>query len=344
VRIELTTPNLPSWCSTTELSRQYSKPRLIIPEFVILTEVKIILVLLTLLLGFFIISKEVVAPTADSVPFPSSSPEVVNQQVSLLFTGDIMLGRSVNITSLEKSDPTYPFQKVAKELKEADITFINLENPIVTDCPRIPHGFTFCADPQMVKGLTYAGVDVASLANNHTLNYGKDGFSETKDYLTQAGIDYVGDHNLAIKSVKGTTFGFLGFDKAQQSSPELSIEEVQLIESSDKKVDILIIGMHWGVEYQDRALPGVQNLAKKLVELGADVVVGNHPHWIQNTERINGKPIFYSLGNFIFDQMWSEETRKGMAIKLTFDGKEIIKEEKLPVYIREIGQPEFTTN
>ncbi len=95
------------------------------------------------------------------------------------------------------------------------------------------------------------------------------------------------------------------------------------------------------MEYQNTALPGVQNLARQLVDLGADVIVGHHPHWVQNIEHIEGKPVYYSLGNFIFDQMWSEETKKGLAIRLTFDGVKIVKEEKLPTYMKQTGQPEW---
>lgn len=278
--------------------------------------------------------------------------------IELIMVGDIMLGRNVMITSLDKNDPIYPFRQVGDVLKSADLTIANLENPIVTNCPRINSGFTFCADPKMVEGLKFSGIDVVNLANNHTLNFSKKGLEETKEILDGAAILYTGVGNLAVKEVEGIKFGFLGFDRSQQGSPKLTDEEELLVRESDSKVDILIVSMHWGVEYQDKALPGVRVLAKRMVELGADVIHGHHPHWVQDVEYYdkisltassevpedwnNLVPAYYSLGNFVFDQMWSEETKKGLIIKLTLDfqGK-IMKEERFPTYSESPGQPEL---
>ena len=105
------------------------------------------------------------------------------KQTSLISTGDIMLGRSVMTKSLKDNDPNYPFLYVSDVLRNADIVFSNLENPIVDNCPYVNSGFKFCADPKMIEGLKYAGVDIVSLANNHILNYGKEGLSQTKKYL-----------------------------------------------------------------------------------------------------------------------------------------------------------------
>ncbi len=79
--------------------------------------------------------------------------------------------------------------------------------------------------------------------------------------------------------------------------------------------------------------------AHKMIENGADVIIGHHPHWVQNYEEINGKPVYYSLGNFIFDQAWSEETKKGLLLKITFEGKDIINKEEFKTYTPKIGQP-----
>jgi poly-gamma-glutamate capsule biosynthesis protein CapA/YwtB (metallophosphatase superfamily) len=297
-------------------------------------------------------------------PTPSTTPKT-----TILFTGDVMLGRTTEITTREQKDFHYPFLKVADILKQADLTFVNLENPITKDCKPFTSGFVFCANPEMLEGLTFAGIDMVTLANNHTMNHGNDGIDQTVQFLDEKGIAHTGLNNLAVKQLNNVSFGFLGFNKAQESNPQLTANEKQLLIDSDKKVDVLIVAMHWGVEYQDKALPGVRRLGKELVELGADVVVGSHPHWVQDVEYLNGEgsvvarrnavqvmikqdkkeslpidnaiPIYYSLGNFVFDQMWSEGTRKGLAIKLTFDGTKIEKEEFLPVYIRERGQPEW---
>ncbi|KKQ51797.1 MAG: SH3 type 3 domain protein [Microgenomates group bacterium GW2011_GWC1_38_12] len=322
------------------------------------------------------ISKKVQKPGYISYPRELEK----NEEITILSTGDVMLGRKVTIESLEKNDPIYPFRLVGGLLREADLVFINLENPIIKDCPKSEVGFKFCAPSEMVAGLTYAGIDVASLANNHSQNFGKEGLDETIKFLESKGILVTGVGKLVIKEVNGTTFGFLGYDKAQQGNPKLEDGEIALIKNSDSLVDVLIVGMHWGVEYQDKALPGVRSFAHDLVKNGADVIIGHHPHWVQDVDcfkEVTGanlntpdlpenaahyalqaggwyrftplgnscpagsKPVYYSLGNFIFDQMWSEETRQGAVAKLTFKGGKLIEHELLKIYMTNWAQPEF---
>jgi len=307
---------------------------------------------------------------------PTSHPI---DEIKIVFTGDVMLGRSVMVESLERGDPLFPFRNVANILKDADITFVNLENPIIKNCPRQLGGFTFCASYEVAEGLFFSGVDVVTLANNHALNYGEKGLVETIRYLDERGILATGVGKLVTKEVGGITFGFLGFDKSQESNPRLEEDEVELIRESDSKVDFLIIAMHWGFEYQDEVLSGVRDLAFDLIKEGADAVVGHHPHWVQGKECVykeeeradvdltdgwiynndyhliskkvsrdnlsypcppGSKPIFYSLGNFIFDQMWSEETKKGVIVELTLEDGKFVGDKVFKTYIRQSGQPE----
>jgi len=265
------------------------------------------------------------------------SPRVDRGEVEIILTGDVMLGRTVMTKSLDLNDPTYPFQKVANELKEADLVFINLENPIIDNCPRSHEGYRFCASPELVEGLTFAGIDVANLANNHSKNYGELGLEETIGILNEKGISTTGK-DLIVKEVKGMKFGFLGFDFLSSWPKEVDYE---LIRNSAEKVDILLVGIHWGAEYRNEPAGIQKEWAKKIIESGANVLIGHGPHWVQTIEYIDEKPVYYSLGNFIFDQMWSEETKKGLVIKLTFRKGELIKEEKLPTYMSSWAQPEF---
>ncbi len=265
------------------------------------------------------------------------SLEVFQHKVEVILTGDVMLGRSVMGVSLKtKNDPNYPFEKIGETLKNADLTFINLESPFVENCPFTNSGLTFCTDPKMVSGLKYAGIDVANLANNHIKNYGEEGVKNTSKILEENGINVAGLDNLVIQTKKSTKFGFLGFNFTVKN---LKQSDLDLVKNSKNKVDALIVSVHWGEEYQAKANKTQKEIAKKLVEAGADIIVGHHPHWVQDEEKINGKPVYYSLGNLIFDQMWSEETRKGMIIKLTFENQKLIGEEKLPIYIEKLGQP-----
>ncbi|OGY09049.1 MAG: hypothetical protein A2782_01000 [Candidatus Blackburnbacteria bacterium RIFCSPHIGHO2_01_FULL_43_15b] len=283
-------------------------------------------------------------PQATSIPkkfplFKTTSLSIGNNDTTILLTGDIMLGRSVMATSLSKNNPNYPFEKVAGTLQRADVVFGNLENPIVANCPRSDSGFKFCADPKMVAGLSFAGVDVVSIANNHSANYGQEGIAQTKKHLKDAGIDYVGADNLAIKGINGKKLGFLGFDYVDyQPKPS----DYELIKNSKRNVDILFVMVHWGVEYKSHPNAQQKQIAKEFVNAGADVVVGAHPHWVQDIDTVGGKPVFYSLGNFVFDQAWSEETKKGLAIRLTYKNGSLANIEKLPIYMASFIQPEWT--
>lgn len=262
----------------------------------------------------------------------------IPQTVSLLLIGDIMLGRSVEGTALALKDNHYPFLKVAPDLQQADIVFANLENPVFPLCPKTSEGFIFCANPEMVEGLVFAGIDIVNLANNHTFNYGQRGFEETKKILTANQIKWVGDNNLEIIVKGGTRFGFLGFDFV---SREPKKSDFLLVRNSASMVDELIVGIHWGEEYQPKANKRQERIARQLIENGVDVIAGHHPHWVQNSEVILGKPIYYSLGNFVFDQAWSEETKKGLVIKLTYQNSQLISQKEMPVYLENFAQPRW---
>lgn len=263
---------------------------------------------------------------------------VAGRPTTILLTGDVMLGRSVMSKSLKNQNPNYPFEKVAEKLKKADLVLINLENPIVENCPYVDSGFKFCADPKMLTGLTYSGVDVANIANNHTYNYGKDGFEQTKKYLNDIGVSYVGDSNLVIKEVGGTKFGFLGFDYVTNKPKTSDFDQIR---ESKILVDVLIVAVHWGIEYKDVPSVSQEQIAKDLVASGADVIAGTHPHWEQTFETVNGKPVYYSLGNFIFDQMWSEPTKRGMVAELTYKDKVLEKQKQMHIYMENFAQPQF---
>jgi len=259
-------------------------------------------------------------------------------ETTIMLAGDVMLGRTVMTKSLDSGNPDYPFEKVSDELNEADVVFVNLENPIVSNCPRSSEDLIFCTKPAMVEGLVAAGVNIVNLANNHTRNYGENGLSETIEILDEKEILTTGLGELVVREVKGIKYGFLGFDFISRTPKE---NDYELVKESVNEVDVLIVGVHWGAEYKREPAEIQKQWAKELVEAGADVVVGHGSHWVQEIEYINEKPVYYSLGNFIFDQMWSEETKTGLVMKLTFRDGELVKEEKLPTYMSSWAQPEF---
>lgn len=261
-----------------------------------------------------------------------------SDEITILLTGDIMLGRSVAGVSLKKNDLNYPFEKVANITNSPDVTIGNLENPFVADCPPSSDGLKFCADPKMISGLNYAGFDIVNLANNHMANYGIDGTTQTENYLKNAGIDYVGIGNIVIKNIKGIKFGFIGFDFVDKKPSDT---DYKLVKNSKNEVDILVVMVHWGIEYTSQPTNTQITIGRKLISSGADVVAGSHPHWVQTTEYLTGKPIFYSLGNFVFDQPWSEETKKGLAVKLTYHSNKLSNVVSMPIYMNNFAQPEW---
>jgi poly-gamma-glutamate synthesis protein (capsule biosynthesis protein) len=196
-----------------------------------------------------------------------------------------------------------------------------------------------------IEGLVFAGVDVVNLANNHTSNFKEDGVWQTKEVLNNNEILTAGINGPTYKKVNGIRFAFLGYNDI--SVPQSGISDFDEekakseINSAKENSEVVIVAMHWGNEYQDLSSQRQKYLAHFLVDSGADLIIGNHPHWIQPTEIYKDKYIVYALGNFIFDQMWSEKTKLGQIGKFTFCGKNICGVEFFPVKIENYGQPNF---
>jgi poly-gamma-glutamate capsule biosynthesis protein CapA/YwtB (metallophosphatase superfamily) len=131
---------------------------------------------------------------------------------------------------------------------------------------------------------------------------------------------------------------------ADESTNTPDEEDFNLIRQSDAKVDVLLVGVHWGAEYRKEPAEIQRRWAKRMVEDGVDVIVGHGPHWVQERQEFLGRPVYYSLGNFVFDQMWSEETKSGLAVRFIFKGKKVVAEEELPVFMRYWAQPKFVKN
>lgn len=264
---------------------------------------------------------------------------------TIIATGDIIPARSVNYQAVQRRDFKWPYLKTASITRTADITFANLESPLADKCPITQQGMIFCGDARNIEGLIFAGVDIASLANNHAGNYSTKGVEQTINLLNQNNILVTGVNGLVIKEIKGIKFAFLGYNDIGKNQPGISNvdEEVikQEIAEAKKHADIIIVTLHWGTEYKDQPDERQKYLGHLAIDAGADLIVGNHPHWIQPVEIYKGKLITYAHGNFIFDQMWSQKTREGVVGKYTFYDKQLVDIEFLPVQIENYGQPFF---
>lgn len=265
----------------------------------------------------------------------------------LTATGDVIPARSVNYQVIKYNNPLWPYEKVIPLLKskKTDITFINLETPLIKGCPITVDGMVFCGDAKNIAGLKAIDVTVANIANNHAGNHGIDGVSETKTLLENAGIAVTGIQGPLYKDIRGITFAFLGYNDITKPQPGITNASNAVIKkeiaAARKKADIVIVTYHWGVEYRDQPDEDQKRLGHMTIDAGADLVIGNHPHWIQPVEFYKGKLITYAHGNFIFDQMWSQKTREGVIGRYIFYDKKLIDVEYLPLQINDFGQAQF---
>ncbi len=267
---------------------------------------------------------------------------------TLLVTGDIIPARGVDYFATQRNDFLWPFRRTADYTKNADITYINLESPLFAGCAVNPNpSFTFCGDARFVNGLTYMGADVANLANNHLSNYGAQGINLTQQLLNSHGILTSGLGPVAVIDVRGIKFGFIGFNGVGKAIDKVALKEG--IARARQLADIVVVQFHWGKEYerQPMAAPSVPTpddpvvIGHDAIDWGADIVIGNHPHWYQGIEIYKGKLITYAHGNFVFDQMWSEETREGVIGTYTFYGTQLVSATWKPYRIYDYGQPVF---
>lgn len=238
--------------------------------------------------------------------------------ISLLAVGDICLAHNVERIMAARGRG-YPFAALEPTLRKADIVFGNLECCLATSGQPVPKRYNFRGHPRGALALSEANIRVVSLANNHALDYGKPALAETIEHLRKAGVVAVGaGHTLAearalrIVSVRGVRVGFLAYLGLFPSilplrAHEPGIDMAELprlrreVAAARRKVDILVVSMHCGVEQSRKPSPLQRAIAHAAVDAGADLVIGHHPHVVQPVERYRGKIIAYSLGNFVFD-------------------------------------------
>ena len=187
-----------------------------------------------------------------------------------------------------------------------------------------PNNTSFTFDPALAKALKDSGFNIVNLANNHVRDFGKDGFAQSRAYLDKAGIDYFGDfYNegpALVKNINGLKIAFIGYNEFGDPAIAGTLAKIKDARGS---ADFVIVYAHWGAEYQTNFWPGSQVKGRQFIDAGADAVLGSHPHVVQPIEIYKGKPIFYSLGNFLFDQIFSDQVRHGLAVKLIFDKDKI---------------------
>lgn len=250
--------------------------------------------------------------------FPSdTTPDVQPPTPArLLFLGDIMLARGIEwqITK-HNGDITYPLAEIGDVLKTPDLTIANFEGTIREQSVQEIDDMIFDTTPAIAGTLADAGIDVLSLSNNHSNNYGSSIVEYTRKTITDLGMTPFGDpfessSFIAHKTIGNTTFAFIGFH-AFEEEPESIVPTIQTEKAAG---NFVVVFPHWGNEYQFTPSPAQTEAAHLFIDAGADAIIGAHPHVIQTYENYRGVPIIYSLGNFIFDQDWSVATQQGLML------------------------------
>lgn len=286
-------------------------------------------------------------------------PEEI-EPVSLLAVGDISFSRGVEQTIIRTQDLNYPFAELGDFLSQADITFANLETPLTPGRVIQSGEMTFRSDPKMAQVLKDQGFDIVSLANNHTPNFGAKGLRDTFQFLDEVQVAYVGAGENALRAYapiylerSGLKFAFIAHNdsdvvpasyRAGDNTPGTAlIDEAELktaITEARSQADLVIISMHSGTEYVPGPNSRQTKFARAAIDYGADLVIGHHPHVIQSVEEYKGKYIFYSLGNFVFDQSWSQDTADSLAVKFFFTKDGLQSFSLYPLRMYRLAQPQ----
>jgi poly-gamma-glutamate capsule biosynthesis protein CapA/YwtB (metallophosphatase superfamily) len=269
-------------------------------------------------------------PSEEPLPevVESNSPELSGDTINLALVGDILPAARV-LELMEKNGYDYPYREAKSILEVADITAGNLESSITTrGTAAEDKKYLFRAPPETLPAIMEAGFDYLSLANNHTMDYGWVGLSDTMDALDDIGLKHSGSGNddreafaPAYIESKGITVAFVSVTRvvphvswkadrinaglAEAYSPDRA---VAAIKAAKENADLVVVMVHWGEERKETPVAHQTDLAYRFIDAGADLVVGSHPHVLQGFESYKGKWIAYSLGNFVFSTTAESKT------------------------------------
>ena len=241
---------------------------------------------------------------------------------TLVFGGDVMLARTIG-ERIQLDAAFDPFSHIGDTLRKADLAFVNLECALTDPRPGPDKTFVFQAPPAAVRVLTRAGIDAVSLSNNHSHDGGENGFMQTYETLKAVGIGWFGGAVHSTHEVNGVHIAIVGFEPG---------DDLASIRHSSQRFDTVIVMTHWGIENTRQITDGQRVLAQQLLDAGADLIVGSGPHAPQADDRRFGKPVFYSMGNLVFDDAGpGPDWRRGYLVKVCLDDRgRVLSAEKEP--------------
>lgn len=306
---------------------------------------KILIVLIVVIAGSALIS---LSKTNKQI-YQSVYRENHGEKIKILFVGDMMFDRTIRDIA-EKNGYSYLFSCMGDYLREFDMVIGNLEGPITNEIslsrntkPGAVGNTTFTFDVGIAEVLALNNIKMVNLGNNHILDFGMFGRDNTERELGGAGILYFGAPGspvMATTTLRGYTLAVINFN--QFLGENNSQKTIRTVWQAKKEADLVAVYAHWGDEYVS-ATEYEKALAHSFIDAGVDIVIGSHPHIIQEHEVYNGKNIYYSLGNFIFDQYFLDEAKTGAGAEVSFDGRTISAEE-VRFDIREDGMTCLTEN
>ncbi len=254
-----------------------------------------------------------------------------SRPISFLFGGDVMLDRSIRL-GINKKGIKFLTEKIDRLFSAQDIVMINLEGPVTSNdsvsnvLMDSPNHFRFTFDKdQTEEFFDLNNINAVSAGNNHIYNFGEEGEQETRNFLEENDITYTGmpnmpEDNSGIKEIKGKNIAFVTYNYAAGLTEDQVVEEIKKMKNES---DFVVVYTHWGLEYHLRESESQRSLAHMFVDAGADVIIGSHPHVVQPVEVYKNKAIFYSLGNMIFDQYFSQDVRDRLMVDLLLEDDRI---------------------
>ncbi|MEI8339145.1 MAG: CapA family protein [bacterium] len=319
----------------------------------------LIVIFLSLLLGILYLANR---DKREVIVYENIKPAIIKPEIIHLgFVGDMMLDRSVKISIMKNGggDYHFPFAKIQSTLDQFDWLFGNLEGPVSDKKNICGSIYSFQMATTVPSVLADVGFDAVSVANNHMMDYCQSAFVDTLKRLASSSLEYVGGGNnydeaytvksFEVKKLKVAVMAFSDFGKTwtEKNKDEPGVAKIdqnkicQMVQDVRPDNDLVVVSLHMGDEYKTESNTYQKTVAEKAIDCGADIIVGHHPHVSEPLVQYKDGWITYSLGNFVFDQPFSEETMKGNILNVVVEGKKLKTVEYWPYKLNSFYQPEL---
>lgn len=301
---------------------------------------------IALLVGILVLGKDQLFSINSHNRMLSSSQQPSQK---ILFGGDMMFDRAIR-TTMEMQGTDFVLAELTSTFHSYDMVIANLEGTITSN-PTVsvdtawddPNHFMFTFNPSIAPMLRRNNFAAVSLANNHSDDFGLEGVTQTKNYLSDSGIGFFGNtgfetqpkERVFIKNDSKPSIAFVGYNQFVDNGFKTALEDIHF---ATVEADLVIVMPHWGPEYKPTANNDIVNEAHQLIDAGADLIIGSHPHVVQQKEEYLGRTIYYSLGNFVFDQYFDERFQKGLLVGVEIFSEGSMSFTEIPIETQSTGQ------